>query len=553
MSEDTAAPNARVGELSADEWQSVLAAVSEGVVVHAADGAIVSVNEAACRIIGLTREQLLGLDPLDPRWQATEPDGTPIAGEDHPAMVTLRTGEPMDDRIMSVSLPVGGRRWIRVSSRLLAGAPPRVVATFVDVTEERERELRYQTLAESTSDIVARVDDSAVSYASPAAEATLGPLRGRNARDIAATIAHPDDLSTFLSTMDRISNGEVASEHLDMRLRTIDGSWIWSDVRVWRIAGSSSVVVVARDITDRKSMERELADAEELFRQAFDEAPIGMAMTSVESPARVVRANWRYAEAVGIPADRIVGMPTSAFTHPDDHGASIAARQRLLEGTTTHDRMHVRIPRPDGTAPWHVLTRTLLRDQAGEPRFILAQIEDAGVAQDIVTKLARLAHTDPLTGLLNRRGLDAELEAVLADPFAASHAALFFLDLDGFKAVNDHLGHAAGDDVLRGVADRLTQLTRSHDTVARVGGDEFVVVARHLASVEATRLVADRLAGVLVDVPGVGAVRASVGVTRLRLGADVETVLAAADRDMYREKVARAGAAETDVASDALP
>jgi diguanylate cyclase (GGDEF)-like protein len=95
--------------------------------------------------------------------------------------------------------------------------------------------------------------------------------------------------------------------------------------------------------------------------------------------------------------------------------------------------------------------------------------------------LESLAQTDPLTGLPNRRGLQTELQAALADSSATRQLAVFMADLDGFKAVNDRLGHAAGDELLVQVASRLQSQLRHGDTVARLGGDEFVILVRGLA------------------------------------------------------------------------
>ncbi len=528
------------GGLTAAEWQAVLGAVREGVVVHRADGRIVSVNEAACRILALTRDQLLGLDPLDPRWQAIRVDGTPLAGEDHPAMVTLRTGVAVTDEVMGISLPDDTRRWLRVSARLLAtdAHDRRVVATFVDVTDEREREFGYRALSESTTDLVALVADSTIRYASPAAVRAVGEIEDTRARDVATRIVHPDDLGAFETAMDQLRDGRSSSESIDVRLRDLEGTWRWFDTRMWQADAVPGRVIVARDITARKSMERELADAEELFRQAFEEAPIGMAMAGIDEMATIARCNWRWAATVGLPADQIVGGSALEFTHPDDRAASLAARERLVRGATSHERMHVRIVRADGSATWHMLTRTLLRDQAGAPRYVLAQLEDVSATRNIMSELSAMAHTDPLTGLANRRGLENELAAVLADPYGMAHTSVFFLDLDGFKDVNDRLGHGAGDEMLRAVADRLTKLTRSHDLLARVGGDEFVVIARHVGSEQTEQLLADRLRGTLVTVPGPPAieVRASIGVARPRVGDGAAAVIDRADRDMYRNK-----------------
>lgn len=122
-------------------FRSIVTAMQEGVVLQDRDGKIVSSNAAAARILGLTREQLEGRDSIDPRWRAVHDDGTPFAGEEHPAMVTLRTGEPCSQVLMGVHTPDGALRWISIGSEPLRerpeAAPYEVVATFADVTALR--------------------------------------------------------------------------------------------------------------------------------------------------------------------------------------------------------------------------------------------------------------------------------------------------------------------------------------------------------------------------------------------------------------------------------
>jgi diguanylate cyclase len=107
--------------------------------------------------------------------------------------------------------------------------------------------------------------------------------------------------------------------------------------------------------------------------------------------------------------------------------------------------------------------------------------------------LRSLAHTDPLTGLPNRRGLQLELDAALPRASPERLLAVYLLDLDGFKAVNDRLGHDAGDDLLKAVAGRLRSHLRGRDVVARLGGDEFVVMAGELGADDDARRLGQKL------------------------------------------------------------
>jgi diguanylate cyclase (GGDEF)-like protein/PAS domain S-box-containing protein len=319
-----------------------------------------------------------------------------------------------------------------------------------------------------------------------------------------------------------------------------DHEWRWFHSRAYRARGIPGIVVEAHDITALKEVERKLADTEEFFRQAFEEAPIGLSLAAIDDVGDpvIVRANRLYAHAYGFEPEELEGRAIAPQIHPDDWPAAQAARQRLLSGQSTRERMQVRIIRRDGSALWCTLTRSVLRDQAGTPRFTMAQLEDATETRDMVSQLSALAHSDPLTGLTNRRGLEIELATLLADPVASAHAAVYFLDLDGFKVVNDRLGHREGDVALREVAQRLIGLTRTHDTVARVGGDEFVILARHVGSDAAAALLRDRLAQmeVVVSTDPPATVRASVGLARPNVHDSVQALIDRADRVMYRQK-----------------
>lgn len=130
-------------------YRSVITAMSEGIVVMNQDGQIETCNTSAERILGLSHDQLIGRTSFDPRWQAIHEDGTPFPGEEHPAMITLRTGQPQQDVIMGVRKPNGDLTWISINSQPLCderGTVYAVVASFHDITARRlaEQELRFQ-------------------------------------------------------------------------------------------------------------------------------------------------------------------------------------------------------------------------------------------------------------------------------------------------------------------------------------------------------------------------------------------------------------------------
>jgi diguanylate cyclase (GGDEF)-like protein/PAS domain S-box-containing protein len=232
-----------------------------------------------------------------------------------------------------------------------------------------------------------------------------------------------------------------------------------------------------------------------------------------------------------------------SLVHPDDRPARAAALARAAagEGAVEHEW---RMLRPDGGLAWFWAEMQSETDSSG--RVIAVQ----GVCQDVTERRAtaeqiyKLAHHDALTGLANRSLLHAHLSEALARARRAGGTlAVLCLDLDGFKAINDLHGHAAGDALLREVAARLSHNVRETDTVARLGGDEFVVLQTDPGQPEAARILAERLVAVLAEPYNLGAgeaqnaVTTSVGVALFPGdGNDAETLLRNADTALYRAK-----------------
>jgi diguanylate cyclase (GGDEF)-like protein len=195
----------------------------------------------------------------------------------------------------------------------------------------------------------------------------------------------------------------------------------------------------------------------------------------------------------------------------------------------------------------------LVRDEAGEPDFAIVMLEDITPRKAAEGELARRALHDPLTDLPNRDLLLDRLGIALARmERGGPGVAVMFLDLDGFKRVNDELGHEAGDRVLREVARRFGASVRPADTVARYGGDEFVVLCEDVWSAPDAVATAERLVRCLDDplaLPGGATVKvgASIGVTLARdRSRDRERLIRDADTAMYRAKQGAGGPAISD-------
>ncbi|MDI1296854.1 MAG: diguanylate cyclase [bacterium] len=226
-----------------------------------------------------------------------------------------------------------------------------------------------------------------------------------------------------------------------------------------------------------------LALAQRRFEATFHHAPVGIAHVAMDGQFLLV--NPRFCAISGYSAQALIDTGFQQITHPDDLDADQALLARLHAGEIPRYTMEKRYIRPGGDIVWINLTVAMVRDAADQPEFYVAVIEDLS---DLRQASFEAVH-DPLTGLFNRRGLAAQWEGLLACGAAEGPMiSLLFLDLDGFKQLNDSHGHAVGDACLVDVARMLGAQVRSQDVVARIGGDEFVMLLPDMDTAEAQAL-----------------------------------------------------------------
>ena len=234
-------------------------------------------------------------------------------------------------------------------------------------------------------------------------------------------------------------------------------------------------IVFFTDLTEQREREHREAEARETFERAFADAPIGMALVGLDG--RWQRVNRALLDMLGYDEPELLSKRFADITHPNDLDADLSQIERLVSGDIDHFAMEKRYFTAAGEQLWVLLSVSLVRDAAGEPRYFVSQIIDISARKRTEERLRHLADRDPLTGLWNRRRFEEELErqAARAQRYG-DRAALVAFDLDGFKHVNDTLGHKAGDDLLVHVAWTLESRLRDTDALARLGGDEFAAL-----------------------------------------------------------------------------
>ncbi len=285
-----------------------------------------------------------------------------------------------------------------------------------------------------------------------------------------------------------------------------------------------------------------------LFRRALAEAASPVSFADARAPdLPLVYVNAAFERVTGFAASEVLGRNCRVVQGPHRDETELSVVRRAL---AAHRPVAVRLlnQRPDGSDWWNELHLSFVRDDRGTVTHVLGVQHD--VTEQVLAQqgLQELAYQDPLTGLPNRRQLDQHLALALARAERAGSAvAVLALDLDGFKTVNDSHGHVVGDALLREVAARLRGAVRSTDLVARMGGDEFVVLLADLPRDGASLAVAAVVAQIR---DGLRAAFRVDGVS-LRLAASIgqavdppsggtrQDLLRLADEDMYRDKASR--------------
>ncbi len=295
---------------------------------------------------------------------------------------------------------------------------------------------------------------------------------------------------------------------------------------------------------DNARMAEQLGAGEKLFRWAFDGAGTGMALISTASGnyGRYVRVNPAFTHIVGRSAEEILTMTARELTHPEDRDEDEQHLRALFAGSQPSYQRDKRYLKGDGTPVWVAVTVAYAGSPDGSAQYAIGQVQDITERRAQQQNLFHRASHDPLTDLPNRTELTGRLQQAIAAAVRTGRpGAVLFVDLDGFKDVNDQHGHLIGDQALTVVAARLAAAVRLGDMVVRLGGDEFLIVTDDLTSAGAGEL-ADRLARAVaapITLPGSDtlALTASIGHTPIAPEhSDPNELIAAADHAMYTAK-----------------
>ena len=341
----------------------------------------------------------------------------------------------------------------------------------------RESEERFRALFNQATVGVAQVDSATGQFVR--VNQRYADILGYSPEEMVGmtfqSLTHPDDLAADLAQVRRLQSGDVPEYRLEKRYIHKDGHVVWGDLTVSSMWFTGHHIAVVQDITARKRMEENLRANEQRLRSILERLPMGLCL--VQDDGLISFRNQRYVQICGYTQEEVPDTDTWWQRAYPDAAERDAIRQRLL------DTRHL------GVIP---LAEYTIRCADGKYKPVeisgifveggrLITMQDLSERKAAEEEINQLAYYDPLTRLPNRRLLMDRLQQALAT--SARHqrsGALLMLDLDNFKTVNETRGHDRGDALLLQVAHRLRGCVHEDDTVARQGGDEFVVVLEDL-------------------------------------------------------------------------
>jgi diguanylate cyclase (GGDEF)-like protein/PAS domain S-box-containing protein len=380
--------------------------------------------------------------------------------------------------------------------------------------------------------------------------ADLSPLAAAAWRDL----VHPDDLPRLEQAVEACCGTPDAILAHELRMLHADGRWVWilahgkvmerdPQGRPLRMAG------IHLDVSARKAVELSLKESEIKFRSLFELSPVGIALNDLRT-GKFLQANDAMVAPTGYTREELLQMSYWDIT-PQNYSADETTQLEYIDKTGRYGPYEKQYIRKDGGTYAVLLSGIRMTDASGR-EVLWSIVQDISQRKAMELALAEAARSDKLTGLANRAMFMERLQKAVQRVRTGKQAmfAVFFLDFDRFKLINDTLGHEAGDEMLRQIAHRLRGALRAADlstpdvsgnVVGRFGGDEFLVLINDLASPADADAIAERLLATLSPPYHIFGSElrstASVGiVTSDKSHASAEDVLRNADVAMYEAK-----------------
>ncbi len=514
-----------------------------GVYRNTIDGRMLDCNDALARMLGYdSREEVL----------------THNAGESyaHPADREAFIDRVLRERSVTAAETALRRRdgrqlWILESVHLVEGTTDLIEGTAIDITSHKlaetallESESRYRTLIERMHEGMAQLDnDSVFQFVNDRFCRMVGysreELLGRRAGELLLTSESDRDLLSLKAAQRQ----DGISDQYQIRMQRKDGVEIWVEISGAPVCDAGGKVIgsvgIHNDVTERRATAEALRESESRYRLMAENSTDLISRLSARGT--ILYASPAMQSLLLIDPAEVTGHSIFDLVEPIDHEVvRLATRTLARRGAITFS---YRVKRRDGKEIWFETTCRGIKDPVTRKLTEIVTVSrDVSERKRVEEHVEFQAYHDELTSLPNRTLFRDRLTIALAQARRMRcHLAVMFIDLDSFKVVNDTLGHSLGDELLKSLAGRLGSIIRAEDTIARMGGDEFTVVASNLNSIDDASLVAQKLLDTIaqpIQVEGNELfVTSSIGIAIYpEDGETVEALLKNADNAMYRAK-----------------
>jgi diguanylate cyclase (GGDEF)-like protein/PAS domain S-box-containing protein len=516
---------------------TIVEATSDAIVSRDAAGKILSWNRGAELLFGYSAAEITGRNigvivppTLRHELRIGQEKKPGFEAREHESVRCAKDGRLIDVSISAAPI------------RDEAGGVDAVALIFRDITERKQTEQardRLAAVAEGSNDaIIIRDAERRIVYWNDSAHRLYGYTADEVLGKDTGFLVPPEMQGERERYWVQLQQGIALTNHETVRLCK-DGTRVDVSMSVFFVKDRNEAIIgtasIVRDITARKRSERAQAQLAAIVATSNDaivgRAPDGTIVSWNAAAERIF--GWTTGEALGQPFRELLARP----------GSTQRGRfEKLLRGETVPFSLVDIRPRKDGSSIHVETTVSAVKDEHGKVLFISYIMRDISERIRAELEIEQLATKDALTGLSNRNMLIEQMHTAIARA-ARAHTQLgvMFVDLDKFKAVNDTLGHTAGDELLRECAERLTDCVREVDIVARLGGDEFMVLLTDITDITIVAPIADRMLK-LLSTPyqlhgDTAQTSASIGICFFPAdGNDVTTLMRNADIAMYHAK-----------------
>jgi diguanylate cyclase (GGDEF)-like protein/PAS domain S-box-containing protein len=407
---------------------------------------------------------------------------------------------------------------------------------------------RFATLWKDQRGLVVKIDEAMTEILGWSSEEMVGRR--------SLEFIHPEDHALAVDNWMEMLAARGPGRRIRLRHERKDGSWVWFEVTNHNLFDDPAykcVVSECVDISEEMAAHEELKAREQLLDGVAEAIPVGL--FQVDGNRRIIYTNDRLHEILGVERADTVDAQLATVSEADRVVLDEAVDEVLGKGMQADLEVELHLP-PGGELRFCTISLRPLNGDNGTTNGVIACVADITDSARMRAELTRRATFDELTGCFNRASIMNALKENIASGQRQAERAVVFIDLDLFKAINDQHGHAAGDELLSTVAQRLRGVVRDGDMVGRIGGDEFLAVCPDIGGPEQAMRLAGRLAeaqreGIRVATGDV-VVPVSIGVAwSSGEGADADAMVAKADRAMYESKHEGAGQPKLAIAVDA--